>query len=495
MDERYVDGRVEKIWSLKNKLELWQKTELAFIAAMVFYGLAKSIVFFKIEKIWKSMPINLKWFKERDKKIHHDLNAFLEERVRHLPRWLQKFVHKWITSFDTEEPAFARMLIDSIAVVSAEYEKLEVQLCKMAKKFMFAIMMARTHGQYAELQTQGKRYLTWITELKEAKRQLKESMQMLEYSKIKGAIGNYGEIDPQLEKKALEILGFKPFAGATQIMPRILYAPIAASLCGMVVVIDSIATDIRLGARSGIKIYDEPFKKFQKGSSAMPGKKNTIRTEQMEGMARMALGYLEAIMLNIRTWEERAIEQSCVERVVWPDLFHVTVHSLKVMTGVINKMKIYPDNMLKEIHESRGLYASAEAKEFLKTKGSKYGLSAEEGYRIIQLAAFIANEPDPERLGIRNTLPCSLAEADELFEKFKTLPSEKIVSIQELIPRANLYSLPDKLAASKTQVQKWNKVLKKIFARPKNIEEWNILFQPSHLLKNEAILYEKIIGA
>lgn len=494
MDERYVDPRVKKIWSNENKLKLWEKTELAFIAALVFFGLAPKSVYRKIKAIWGKIPINIKWWKMRDKKIHHDLNAFLEERLRYLPKWLQAFVHKWITSFDTEEPAFARMLIDSIAIVFEEYEKLEGHLCKLAKKCMFAIMMARTHGQYAELQTQGKRCLTWKKELRVCKEQLKESIKNLKYSKIKGAIGSYGEIDPRLEKKALEILGFEPFAGATQIMPRVLYAPIAGSLCEMIIVIDSIATDIRLGARSGKKIYDEPFKKSQKGSSAMPGKKNTIRTEQMEGMARMALGYLTAIMQNVKTWEERAIEQSCVERVAWPDLFHVVVHSLKVMTGVISNMKVYPDNMLKEIYESRGCYASAEAKEFLKSKGLKLGLFAEDAYRIVQLAAFIAFEPDPATLEIRNYLPKSLTEADNLLREIKNLPPERIMSIQEIIPQASLHALPDKLEASQSKVRRWNMALKKIFANHKNMKEWNRLFQPSYLLRHEASLYQEILG-
>ena len=174
----------------------------------------------------------------------------------------------------------------------------------------------------------------------------------LDYSKLSGAIGNYGSINPEVEIKALELLELQPYYGATQIMPRELYAPLAQALAQIVSTLNKIAMAIRLGARSGNPIYHEPFKKTQMGSSAMPHKKNTIRTEQIEGMERMAHNYLQMIMENIKTWEERAIEQSCVERVAWPDLFHVTIHSLRSMNFVLSGLQVYPDNMLREIIES-----------------------------------------------------------------------------------------------------------------------------------------------
>jgi adenylosuccinate lyase len=323
---------------------------------------------------------------------------------------------------------------------------------------------------------------------------LKKVAENLKYSKISGAIGNYGSIDPEIEKRALEILGFEPYYGATQIIPREIYAPIAYALCQIVLTLDKIALAIRLGARSGRPIYQEPFGKKQKGSSAMPHKKNTISTEQLEGMARMAKGFLSMIIDNIRTWEERAIEQSCVERVAWPDLFHVVVHSLKTITKVLKGLVVYPENMLLEILESRGCYASSEAKEVLRELGVGYGLNTEDAYRIVQLAAFNDFEASEEINDLRNNPPKSFEEANAMLLKFQQLQKTEVISIKDIIARGELKTSPE-LEATEKEIKRWNEVLKKIFSNPENIERWNRIFQPSYLLKNEAKLFEETINA
>jgi adenylosuccinate lyase len=312
MIERYADEDISRIWSDENKLKLWQKTELAVIEAMVVLGKIPQEIYEKISEILLSHPIDIDWWKEKETKIKHDLNAFVEERLRFLPPELQKYFHKKLTSYDIEEPAFATMIKESLAVLEKYYQELDATLVEMAKKYRFTIMLGRTHGQGAELQTFGKRILTWLRDLRLDFEVLKKVAENLKYSKISGAIGNYGSIDPEIEKRALEILGFEPYYGATQIMPREIYAPIAYALCQIVLTLDKIALAIRLGARSGRPIYQEPFGKKQKGSSAMPHKRNTIFTEQIEGMARMAKKFSEMIQDNIVTWEERAIEQICL---------------------------------------------------------------------------------------------------------------------------------------------------------------------------------------
>ena len=396
MIERYTDKDIARVWSDENKLKLWQKTELAVIKTMANLGQIDKEIFTKIIEILEGRPIDLVWWKEKEKEIKHDLNAFVEERLRFLPPELQQYFHRKITSYDTEEPAFATMLKESLELVERYFLVLDTILVEMAKRYRFTIMNGRTHGQEAELQTFGKRILTWLRDLRFDLATLKRAAENLIYSKISGAIGSYGSIEPELEEKALEMLGFEPYYGATQIMPREIYAPIAQVLCQLVVTLNKIALAIRLGARSGRPIYQEPFGKKQKGSSAMPHKKNTISTEKIEGMARMAKRFFDMIQDNIVTWEERAIEQSCVERVAWPDLFHVVIHSLKTMSRVLAGLVVYPDNMLLEIIDSRGCYASNEAKEVLRQLGVQYGLTTEDAYRIIQLAAFNVFEPTAE---------------------------------------------------------------------------------------------------
>src|SRR6185436_1031469 len=160
--------------------------------------------------------------------------------------------------------------------------------------------------------------------------------------------------------------------------------------------------DIRLMARSGRTLVQEPFGKMQTGSSAMPHKKNTISCERLAGFARMARNYSHMIEENLDTWEERAIEQSSVERVAWPDLFHVTCHSLTTMTKILTGLKVNPDLMALELEESRKCYASDEAKERLKEIAQPFGLSGEEAYRIVQLACFNIFEPDPKAKQMRD---------------------------------------------------------------------------------------------
>ena len=492
MITRYEQVEITGIWSNESKLSLWQKTELSVIKAKVILGELSKEIWLAISKILKRKPIDIHWWLARDKEIGHDLNAFIDERRRHLPLELQRYLHEEITSYDTEESAFARMLKKSLALTKKYLAEIIIVLRDMAKRYRYTVMMGKTHGQDAEPQTFGKRCLTWLRQIEVDLDNLKKAGKNLRFSKISGAGGNYGSINPAVEKEALRILGFKPFYGATQIMPRELYTPVSEALCQIVKTLDKIATDIRLGARSGQPIYQEPFGKKQKGSSIMPHKKNTILTEQIEGMARLAKGYQSAIMDNIKTWEERAIEQSCVERVAWPDLFHVTIHSLRTMTRVLKGLAVYPDNMLLEIINSRGCYAAGEIKSFLAEKGVPFGLSAEESYRIVQLAAFNAFKPQPEAERLRNNLPQSLREAEEDLARFQRMERPAPISIQKIIARAELEVSPE-LEASEEDVQRWNEILRKIFQEQTSIEEFHQIFSVSYLLRNEEKLYQEIL--
>jgi adenylosuccinate lyase len=490
MNERYVNKDISRIWEDKNKLFLWQKVELAVIEARVKTKELDPGSFQKISKILKMHPIDISWWKQRDKEIHHDLKAFIDERARFLPEEFQKHLHKKITSYDTEEPAFAIMLLDSCKIIEALYYPLRTILKGKAVKYRYTVMNGRTHGQEAELQSLGKRFLSWYADLELDFNNLMDAKRKINKSKLSGAIGNYVGINPKIEEESLRILDLEPYFGSTQIMPRENYVHLAEALCQIVCTISKIAKTIRLGARSGRPIYQEPFSKKQKGSSTMPHKKNTIRTEQLEGMARMAKAYLQMIMANIETWEERAIEQSCVERVAWPDLFHVTARSLKVITKVIDGLQIYPDNMLLEILESRGCYASSEAKELLQ----ELGFSRDDSYNIVQLAAFNAFEVNRERRSMRKSPTTSFGPMDLLISKTSNMIkvlSQEARSIKDIIKEGKLRVSSD-LSFEEKEVRKWNKKLNEIFNNRKNVEKWNKIFLASHLLRREKKLYEEI---
>ena len=492
MIERYADQQITQIFSDRNKTTLWDETELAVIEASRNLGRFPRVVYDVISKALKANPVDLEWWKQRDGVIHHDLNAYIEERQRSIPPHLQRFFHQDMTSFDTEEPAFARMLNAAVNVVWEHLDKLEGVLVPLARRHRHSAMIGRTHGQGGDCESFGKRVLTWIKDLRTARTSLRDASVYLRYSKLSGAMGNYGGIPPEVEREALKILGLVPYVGATQIMPRVLYAPVATALCGIVLVIHKIGIDIRLMARSPKPICQEPFAKKQKGSSAMPHKKNPINTEQLEGMARMAQGFNAMIMQNVPTWEERAIEQSSVERVAWPDLFHVTVRALTVLTKVVSGLKVYPDNMLWELVESRGCYAASRVKEVLKEMGGDRWNDAEEAYRLVQLAAFNVFEPSDWARQMREMPRDSFSFADQFLFKPESL-ERPYETIREVIAEGRL-RVSEELEASAEHVERWNGILGEIFAVPENRQRWEEYFNLSVLLEHESHLFREILG-
>jgi adenylosuccinate lyase len=492
MIKRYSNEQIAKIWDNAHKLMLWQQVELAVILAREMLGIFPRGVSKKIQDILESTPIDVDWWLKRDKEINHDLNAFIDERVRHLPPELHQFWHKGMTSYDTEEPAFALLLQESVLQLEEPYRRIKGILLATAKEYRYTPMLGRTHGQEAKLQTFGKRCLTWLNTFLIAYNEMLGAHKLLSQSKLSGAIGNYQGLTPEEEAKALEILGLAPFIGATQIMPRVIYVPLANALELIVASLTQIAEDIRLGARSGNPILQEPFGKKQKGSSAMPHKKNTITCEQQIGMLTMARNFAQMLRERMITWEERAIEQSCVERVAWPDLFHVVLQSYKNMIKVLSGLQVFQDNMLQEIIFSRGCYASEDAKDWLKERGADFGLSHEDAYRMVQLASFLAHNVISKRKEIREAKFDSCDKAQDMLDHHQSelIPdADDITSIKYFIELADLRPLPE-LDIDQAQVDAWNEVLGKIFESLENQQSWDQLFTIAYQLSGEAAIFK-----
>jgi adenylosuccinate lyase len=501
MDKRYENPKIKEIWELIAKFFLWQRVELAVIEARADRCLIPEGVFSQIKKLLEENPIDVNWILEREQVLHHDLNAFLEERLRFLPAELGRHFHQDMTSYDTEEPAFAISLTKSCGIVASSTVDLLAELKKKALEYRYTPMNARTHGQEAEMQSFGKCCLNWYQDLRAAYAALvSRYSENLRYSKLSGAIGTNSGIDPLLEETALGKLGLSPWRGATQIMPRILYAPIAQALANLVSVLDKIAVDIRLGARSGRPLWHEPFGKQQKGSSAMPHKKNTIIDENTGGMAKMARAYASGIGETIGTWECRDITQSSVERVFWPDLFHVTLQAIKNMTKVISGLVVYPDNMYIEIIESRETYASSKAKELLvelaiDTEGNTL-LNREGCYRIVQLACFNAFEPTARLQVVRDNIPQDLKTADVQLNVITLCEGRQykyLTGIGYIISN-NVLKVSNNLDIDQDTVNRWNRILEGIFRVKENMDRWNSIFQPSTILANEAHIFKEVFG-
>ena len=497
MHYRYQDERIVAAWSDEAKLLEWEDVELAVVLAREILGRIPRGTHERIKVILKANPPDIEWWHAREKETDHDLQAFLDERLRHLLPELQCYLHEDMTSYDTEEPAFVFRLYRSAEIVQKEAIELLTVLKGLALKYRFAPMQARTHGQEAELKTFGARCACWYRDLILDLVVLDQAESQMKYAKLSGAVGNYTGMDPELERKALSLFmeDLRPYVGATQILPRELFVSLSGALVQIVGTINKIATVIRLMARSGRPTAQEPFGKKQKGSSAMPHKKNTIKTEKIEGMSRMAQGYQQMIVQNISTWEERAIEQSSVERVAWQDLFHVTVHSITTMRRVLQGLRVYPDNMLYEIAASRGTYASVHAKELLKELLSPHGYPQNVAYRIVQLAAFCVFSPDEESKKLRENLANDLTEADRLLVDYRDHLLNKTAissdSIQSIIPAGRLFWVED-LDIAHEDIEVWNTLLRAVFTDEEAMARWNEIFKPSFILKGEKALLQSI---
>lgn len=493
MIPRYANPFITSIFGDTNRVGLWQRTELAVIQAREEAGEIPQGTHTAIRQALEATLCDEVWWHQKDDEIHHDLQAWVEERQRFIPHTLQQYWHNGITSYDTEESAFVQMLKDAGTLIFPKYLKIKITLGELAIKYRYTPMMARTHGQWADLQSFGKRCLSWYQDMMTAYCYFETESLNLDKSRISGAVGNYTGIHPDIEKAALKIMDFVPYYGATQILPRILFAPLASGLYGLVAQLNKIATDIRLGARSGYAIVEEPRGKKQKGSSAMPHKKNPIQLEKISGMERIAKGQLDTILANIQTWEERDIGQSSAERVAWADLFHVACHTLDVMNKVLGKLVVKPDIMLQEIVDSHGCYAASVAKETLEALGQQYSLSAMDSWRIVQLAAFNALEPTPHATNLRIKPAASLCEADDILTRAdQYVVSSNTGSIKDIIAEGRLQHTDD-VELADGEVDQWNDVLSKIFSDQTNRHQWEHIFTIEYLLRNEPRLFQEIL--
>jgi adenylosuccinate lyase len=488
MHDRYDNPGINKIFGYENLLDGWGLVEVAVMQARVNLKLMPMTDFETIMNCLKSNVPNIENWKELDSQLHHDLNAFITERMGFIPSNLHHWFHREMTSYDTEEVAFSEKLLHALEI----YEKVIVDLMETIKiqafKYRYTPMMASTHGQWADPQSFGKRLAGWYRDLEECLKTLRSHRRKLRYSKLSGFVGNYTGITPEIEKEALSLLGFDPYYGATQIVPRTLSAPIASSIATLSKSILNIATSVRLGARSASTLFQEPFGKKQKGSSAGPQKRNTINCEKACGMDILISGYAGMILRCCETWEERDIAHSCVERVAWRDIFHAAIHQAEVMAKVIKGLVVYPKRMMQEVAATNGCYAANVAKEQLKEWGIPHGLSAEDCYRIVQLAAFNLTQLEHDE-GKSD----SFIDADRRLFAAGLHKSEHEMTIRRVI-RFGLLKPCSTLDTSEETIKEWNIKLRAIFEDENVVKRWDEVFSLEYLLRHEHIIFEEVFG-
>jgi len=382
--KRYTLTEMGEVWREENRFRKYVEIEVLVCEALAQMG---QIPKEAARKIRKKAKIDIKRVKEIEKVTRHETIALIEaisEKVGKEARYL----HLGLTSSDILDTTLALQLKESSRLVIKDLEDLIKSLLKKARKYKDAIMVGRTHGIHAEPTTFNLKLLLWREECRRNLERMKEAKEIVSYGKISGPVGTYSNIDPKVEKIVLKRMGLKPAPISTQIIQRDRQAQYLAILALIATSLEKFALTLRNLQRTEIGEVEEPFAKRQKGSSAMPHKRNPIICERICGLARVVKGNLLAGLENIPLWEERDISHSSVERIIIPDSSILVDYMLNKFREIIEDLKVYPEKMRENLEKTKGLIFS----EKVLLKLMKKGLSRREAYSLVQRNAFRAKE-------------------------------------------------------------------------------------------------------
>lgn len=376
MVERYAREEMKAKWTQQAKYDAWLKVELAAVKAWNKLGLVPDE---DCKKIVENAKFDVERIDEIEKVTRHDVIAFLtsvSESLGEESRW----VHYGMTSSDCIDTAVALQMKDSLEVVIEDVKMLMESLKKRAFEHKMTLMVGRSHGIHGEPITFGLVLAIWYDEMRRNLENLQQAMDVISVGKISGAMGNFAHAPMELEELVCEELGLKPAPVSNQVVQRDRYANLMNALALLASSAEKIAVNIRHYQRTEVYEAEEYFAKGQKGSSAMPHKRNPVLTENITGLCRMIRSYAMPAMENVPLWHERDISHSSVERFILPDGFVTTDFMLHRLNGVIEKLVVYPENMMKNLNLTGGLVFSQRVLLEL----PKRGLSREEAYKIVQ---------------------------------------------------------------------------------------------------------------
>ncbi|MEK7653140.1 MAG: adenylosuccinate lyase [Patescibacteria group bacterium] len=386
---RYETSEIAAAWLEEAKFQLWLQTELAVLEAKVKQGRLHPDV---ATQIRQDGIVDLDQIAALEAELEHDLLAFVRSVQSKLDSQVAGEFHRDMTSYDTEEIPTNVRVRDSINILLEALDKLIVVVRMQAIKYKRTLQIARTHGQHAEPITFGFKMLGWLEAFRRDYERLQVARAAIAVGKIRGAVGVFGELGPEIEATACASFGLAVPTHATQILHRDRIAQVMTTLAIVAGNVEHVAQDFRLMAQTEVLEVREPFGQKQAGSSRMPHKKNTIVTERLCGMPRLIRGYALAALEEIQTWGERDISQSSVERVMLPDTFHLVHYMLKKLAWVLEKMEVFPDQMMRNLNLTRGCIFSGQVKDLL----VGWGLESEATYRLVQKASFAAMEQGRE---------------------------------------------------------------------------------------------------
>ncbi len=412
MIDRYSREEMTKIWDLNSKFNYYLQVELAVCDAYAQLGtIPKNVA----EEIRQKAAFSVERIDEIEREVKHDVIAFLT-CVNESLGDLGRYVHVGMTSSDVIDTAFALQIQDSGKIILADLNKTIDTLKKLATEHKNTLCIGRSHGIHAEVMTFGVKMCNWIDILERQRDNFTHALEQIRVGQISGPVGTYSNISPEIEEITCKRLGLKPARISTQIIARDYHAYFMQSLALIASVIEQFATEIRHLQRTEVLELEEGFSKGQKGSSAMPHKKNPVLSENLCGLARVVRANSFAAMENITLWHERDISHSSAERIIFPDSLTLVDFMLNRFNNIMENIVIHKDNMLKHTNEFGGIVYSQKVLLSLVSKG----LTREEAYTIVQRNALNAfqNHGDFKANLLKDnevTNKLSLTEIEEIF--------------------------------------------------------------------------------
>lgn len=395
MIDRYSREEMKKIWDLNSKFQYYLDVEIAVAEAYADLGTFPKE---DIAELKKKASFNLERIDEIEAEVKHDVIAFLT-CVNESLGDLAKYMHVGMTSSDVIDTAFALQIQDSGKIILNDLDETIQSMKELAEKHRNTVCIGRSHGIHAEIMTFGVKVCSWIDILERQRANFIHALDEIRVGQISGPVGTYSNIPPEVEEITCKKLGLMPARISTQIIARDYHAYFMQSLALIASVIEQFATEIRHLQRTEVLEVEEGFGKKQKGSSAMPHKKNPVLSENLCGLARVVRANSIVALENIPLWHERDISHSSAERIIFPDSFMLVDFMLDRFNGIVKNLVVHEKNMLKNTNKFGGIVYSQR----VLLKLIEKGLTREEAYRLVQRNALDAFENDGDfRINLLN---------------------------------------------------------------------------------------------
>jgi adenylosuccinate lyase len=374
--ERYTLPEMGNLWTDAYKFKTWLQVEIAVCEAQAELGYIPSQA---VAEIKAKANFDPKRVLEIEAEVRHDVIAFLTN-VNEYVGDAGRYIHLGMTSSDVLDTALALQMVASLDLILQRLEHLTAAIRQKAHEHRYTVMIGRSHGIHAEPITFGFKLAGWLAEVLRGQERLQNIRKSIAVGKISGAVGTYANIEPRVEALACTKLGLRPDTASTQVISRDVHADYVQQLALIAASIERFAVEIRNLQKTDVLEVEEYFSKGQKGSSAMPHKRNPIRSERLTGMARMIRSYAVAALENVALWHERDISHSSVERVMLPDACILTHFMIVETIDLVKNLLVYPDNMARNMNCYGGVVFSQRVMLTLVEKGMR----REEAYKVVQ---------------------------------------------------------------------------------------------------------------